>query len=90
MRAPRAEGVNFTLMVHDALAAKAVPQVLVCEKSAPLVPEIAMLEILNAVAPRFVIVTLLAALAVPTIRLAKEIVAADKDTAVPVPLKLTV
>jgi hypothetical protein len=90
VRVPTAVGLNFTPIVQDAPRARLDPQVLVCEKSPLFVPAMLMLEMLNAVVPRFVKVTLLAALVVPTVRLAKVIVAGDTVTPVPVPLKLTV
>ena len=43
VREPVAVGVKVTLIVHDALAARLVPQVLVCEKS----PLMVMLEIVS-------------------------------------------
>lgn len=47
LREPMAVGVNVTLIVHDELAARLEPQVLVWEKS----PLMAMLEIVSAVLP---------------------------------------
>jgi hypothetical protein len=90
VRVPTAVGVNLTPIVQDAPPARLDPQVLVCEKSPLFVPAMRMLEMLNAAVPRFFKVTLLAALVVPTVRLAKVIVAGDTVTPVPVPLKLTV
>jgi hypothetical protein len=46
--------LNVTLMVQLALAATADPQLLVCEKSVALVPEIAMPVRFNAALPEFV------------------------------------
>lgn len=62
LRAPLAVGVNVTLMVQLAPAATLDPQLLVWPKSPALVPPIAMLEIVRAVLPVFVRVTLCAAL----------------------------
>jgi hypothetical protein len=47
VREPAAVGVNVTLIVHDELAARLAPQVLVWEKS----PLIVMLEIVRAALP---------------------------------------
>ena len=47
VREPVAVGVKVTLTVHDELAARLVPQVLVCEKS----PLTVMLEIVRAALP---------------------------------------
>ena len=47
VREPVAVGVKVTLIVHDELAARLVPQVLVCEKS----PLTVMLEIVRAALP---------------------------------------
>jgi len=53
VREPVAVGVKVTLIVHDALAARLVPQVLVCEKS----PLTVMLEIVRAALPGLLRVT---------------------------------
>jgi hypothetical protein len=82
--------LNLTAIVQLAPPARLVPQLLVCEKSPLFVPVIPMPEIVNAVPPAFLMVTLVAPLVVPTVRLAKVIEAGDRETAVPVPLKLTV
>jgi hypothetical protein len=87
---PVADGVNFTLIVQVAPPERLDPHVLVCAKLLLFVPAKLKPEMLNAVLPRFFMVTLLAALVVPTVRLAKVIVAGDRETAVPVPLRLTV
>jgi hypothetical protein len=90
-RLPEALGVNVTLMRQFAPAARLVPQVLVCAKSALLAPPIMMLVIVNGPLPLFVNVILLAELVVPTIRLAKVKAVGDTLTAeMPVPLRLTV
>ena len=47
VREPVAVGVKVTLIVQDELAARLVPQVLVCEKSPPM----AMLEIVSVALP---------------------------------------
>jgi hypothetical protein len=58
VRVPAALGLNETLMVQaGALANRLVPQLLVCKKSAALVPEMATLDIVSAVLPVFVTAT---------------------------------
>jgi len=52
-REPVAVGVNVTLIVHDAVAARLVPQVLVSEKS----PLDVMLEIVSVAVPGLLRVT---------------------------------
>lgn len=89
VRVPLADGVNFTLIEQLAPPARLEPQVLVCEKSPLFAPVIAMLEIFSCVLPTLRKVTVLAALVVPTVRLAKVSVVGDKETAVPIPLRLT-
>jgi len=54
VREPVAVGVKVTLMVHDALAARLVPQLLVSEKS----PLTVMLEIARVAPPGLLRVTL--------------------------------
>jgi len=54
VREPVAVGAKVTLIVQDALAARPVPQVLVCEKS----PLMVMLEIVSAAPPGLLSVTL--------------------------------
>jgi len=54
VREPVAVGVKVTLIVHDALAARLAPQVLVCAKS----PLTAMLEIASVALPGLLKVTL--------------------------------
>ena len=61
VRDPVAVGVKVTLMVHDALAARLVPQVLVSEKS----PLTVMLEIARVALPGLLSVTLCGPLLVP-------------------------
>src|SRR5215831_14562317 len=62
---PAADGVNVTLIVHDAPALSDVLQLFVCVKSPPLVPVMVMpIEVPAAVG--FVTVTVWAAAAVPT------------------------
>ena len=56
-RLPAAEGVKVTLMVQLALAASAMPQLLVWEKSPALMPKTAMLETLKAELPELLRVT---------------------------------
>ena len=53
VREPVAVGVKVTLIVHDELAARLVPQMLVCEKS----PLTVMLEIVRAALPGLLSVT---------------------------------
>ena len=60
-RAPLAEGVNVTEIVHEAPPASAAPQLLVCVKSV----EDTILPIEIAVEPLFLSVTGMGALAVP-------------------------
>jgi hypothetical protein len=67
LRAPVAAGLKVTLMVQFAPAAKLVPQVLVCAKSAGFVPVNEMLLIANAAVPVFESVTVFAALVVLTV-----------------------
>jgi hypothetical protein len=55
--APVAVGLNVTLMAQLAPAARLVPQLLVCEKSALLVPVNVMLVRVNAAVPLLVSVT---------------------------------
>lgn len=87
VRVPTTVGVNVTLIVHFALLATAVPQVLVCAKS----PVTLTLSIVNAAVILFVNVTVVGLLVVPTVRLLNVTVAGDSVTAcTPVPLRLTV
>ena len=53
VREPVAVGMKVTLIVHDELAARLEPQVLVCEKS----PLTVMLEIVRAAPPGLLRVT---------------------------------
>ena len=53
VREPVAVGMKVTLIVHDELAARLEPQVLVCEKS----PLTVMLEIVRAALPGLLRVT---------------------------------
>ena len=61
LRDPVAVGAKVTLIVHDELAARLVPQVFVCEKS----PLAAMLEIVSVALPGLLRVTLCGLLLVP-------------------------
>jgi len=63
VRDPVAVGVKVTLIVHDALAARLVPQLLVSEKS----PLTVMLEIARVAPPGLLSVTLCGLLLVPSI-----------------------
>ena len=88
VREPVAVGVNVTLIVHDELAARLEPQVLVWEKS----PLMVMLEIVRVALPGLLRVTLCGLLLVPkaceeNTRDVGERLAAG---AVPVPERLTV
>ena len=65
-RAPATVGVNVTLIVHDALAARLLPHVVVRAKSPLLVPVTAMLLIVSDAPPVLLSVTVDAALVVPT------------------------
>jgi len=62
LRDPVAVGAKVTLIVHDELAARLVPQVFVCEKS----PLAAMLEIVSVALPGLLRVTLCGLLLVPS------------------------
>lgn len=64
LRAPAAEGVNVTLMMHVPEAATLEPQVLVCAKSPGLVPVTAMLEMVSVPEPGLDRVIVLVALVV--------------------------
>ena len=64
-RAPPAVGLNVTVIVQFALAARDEPQVLVSVKSPGLAPPSAMLVIASAVPPLFVTVTICDALDMP-------------------------
>jgi hypothetical protein len=89
---PSAVGVNRTLMVQLEPAARVAPQVVVREKSLALAPVITMLEMVKTALPMFLTVTELAALVVPTRRLAKAIDVRERLTAgaTPVPVRATV
>jgi hypothetical protein len=76
-REPVAVGENFTLIVHVAPAAILAPQVLVAIEKSPLVE---MLENASAVFLRFVSVTDLAALTLPTATVPRLKVAAESVT----------
>ena len=71
VRAPRAEGVNFTLMVQCALGLRLRPQVFVCVKSPGSAPVKVTPEKVNVVVRLLVRVTFLATLVVPTFWAAK-------------------
>jgi hypothetical protein len=76
-REPVAVGKNFTLIVHVAPAAMLAPQVLVAIEKSPLVE---MLENASAVFLRFVSVTDLAALTLPTATVPRLKVATESVT----------
>jgi len=63
VRDPVAVGVKVTLIVHEELAARLVPQVLVSEK----LPLTVMLEIVSVAPPGLLSVTLCGLLLVPSI-----------------------
>ena len=65
-RVPLAEGVKVTLVVQLPPAATELPQVLVWAKLLALVPESAMLVMLNAALPPLVSVIVFAVLVEPT------------------------
>lgn len=65
-RDPAAAGLKVTLIVHVALTASELPQLLVWPKSVELVPEIAMLDTVSVALPVFVKETACAALLTPT------------------------
>jgi len=54
---PATEGVNVAEILHDELAAKLLPQVLLDAKSGALVPATTMLVMLSGLFPEFVTVT---------------------------------
>ena len=89
MRAPAPFGLNLTLMVQLAPPARLVPQVWLRVKSLLLAPVRLMPVRLRAALPLLVKVTSLAALVVPMARVGKLRLFGDKETAVPMPLKLT-
>ena len=64
--APVAVGLNVTLMVQLAAAARLEPQVFVCAKSPLLLPVTVMLVKVNEAVPVFLSVIVLAALVVDT------------------------
>src|SRR5437879_6525279 len=86
---PVAVGLNVTLMVQFALAAKELPQPLVCAKSPGLTPASVMLVMVIAVVPMFFRVTVLAALVVPTVTEPKLTEAGVIWAVVPVPVSGT-
>ena len=84
-------GVNVTLIVQLALAASDVPQLLVCAKSVMFVPDMAMLEMVRALAVPFVKVTGCAALVVLSTCSGKVTDAGATETEFdPVPVSATV
>jgi len=90
-RAPFAVGLNVTLTVHFAPAAKVAPQVVAdWLKSPAFVPVNVLPDIVRAVGRLFLIVTIFAVLVVPTVWAAKVRLDGVTDTgAIPVPVKLT-
>ena len=92
-RTPVACGVKVTDIEQLAPAATLVPQVLVCTKSAALVPVIAMLVIESAAVPPFVSVMAFAALLVFTFWLPNESevgLSEACETPTPFPLRVAV
>lgn len=81
LRLPVAEGVNVTLMVQLAPAAKVLPQALVCVKS----PLAVMADIVSGPSPLFVRVTIWALLLEPTSWLENVRLAGDQDAVGVVP-----
>jgi hypothetical protein len=89
LTAPGDEGVNVTLIVQLAPAARPVPQLFVCEK---LLSVVVTLEIVSAPVPVLLRVTCWAELGVPTFWFPKLKLGCEKLTmgARPVPLRVTV
>jgi hypothetical protein len=86
--APVVTGVNVTPTMQLAPAARLAAQVLLAIAKAPLVP---MLEKLKAALPRFVSVTVLAALVLPTANVPKfKLLEETVACAMPFPVRLTV
>jgi len=93
-RAPVAVGLNVTLIVQFAFAARLAGQVLVSVKSLAFAPAIVMLVIVSAALPEFVSVTACGALDVPTfcdanVRAVGASITAGAFAAVPVPVRGT-
>jgi len=89
VRLPETVGLNLILKAQLTPAANELPQVWVSEKSAALVPVIAMPAIVNVVVPTFVNVTDLAALVVPTLTVPKLKLVGESFAVVPIPLRGT-
>jgi len=94
-RLPVIPGVNVTEMLQLLFAATELPQVLVCAKADDVPPLSAMLEIVSAALPLFVIVTDCAVEVVPTfvavnVRPPGEKASVGAGAAVPVPFSVTV
>jgi hypothetical protein len=83
---PGDEGVNVTLMAQLAPAARAVPQLFVCEK---LPTVVAMLEMVSAALPVLLRVTCWAELAVPTFWFPKLRLGCEKLTMGPKPVPVS-
>ena len=90
-RVPFAVGLNVMLTVHFAPAAKVAPQVVAdCPKSPALAPVNELPDIVRVVERLFLMVTIFAALVVPTVWAANVKLDGVTDTgAIPVPVKLT-
>ena len=90
LRAPVVEGLNVTLIVQLAAAARDAPQVVaVSGKSPASVPVTAMLVIVSAAVPTLVSVTLSTVLVKPTAQVPKAREVGESLAVVPVPLSGT-
>src|SRR6185437_11052725 len=84
-REPVVVGVKLTLIVQELAATRLVPQLLVCEKSPKLPPEIAIELIVNGALPTLLRVTGTALLVVPVETLPKLMVLGVRLTTGPDP-----
>jgi len=90
LRAPVVDGLNVTLTVQLAAAARDAPQVVaVCGKSPASVPVTAILLMVSAVVPTLVSVTLSTVLVKPTAQSPKATDVGESLADVPVPLNGT-
>src|SRR5207302_1921560 len=85
-RLPVTVGLNWTLMVQLAPAAREAPQVGVCEKSPAAAPVMVKPVIVSAVVPMLVSVMSLAAVVVPTVTEPKFKLVGASLAVVPTPL----
>jgi len=91
VRVPVADGVNVTLKVHVPLGATLPAQLFVWAKSVELVPVKLTFEITTVpVVLTLVRVNVCGLLVVPTVCAANVRLVGESDTAVPIPLKVTV